>query len=136
MKTMRKFNDEIYQLVKDQTLGKKYLNNIKYCNAGLQELEFTPLFFALVIWWVLFIQLCQLKAYKTVYFAWWCCSNCRNLLMNTWVLMKMSCTTFDISGELFMIHCLFLLKYKWIPAYIKILGTVGLSLNMYECLHR
>ena len=56
--------------------------------------------------------------------------------MITWVLMKMSCTTFDISGELFMIHCLFLLKYKWIPAYIKILGTVGLSLNMYECLHR
>ena len=48
----------------------------------------------------------------------------------------MSCTTFDISGELFMIHGLFLLKYKWIPAYIKIVGINGLSLNMYECLYR
>jgi len=46
--------------------------------------------------------------------------------------MKMSCTTFDISGDLFMIRCLFLLKYKWIPAYIKIVGTIGLSLNMNE----
>ena len=45
-------------------------------------------------------------------------------------------TTFDISGELFMIYCLFLSKYKWITAYIKIVGTVGLSLNMYECLYR
>ena len=50
--------------------------------------------------------------------------------MNTWERMKMSCTTFDTSGDLFMIRCLFLLKYKWIPAYIKIVGSIGLSLNM------
>ena len=97
--------------------------------AGLLVLEFSP-FFALVIWLVLFIQLCQLKGYTTVYFAWWYCSNCRNLLMNTWVWMKMSCTTLDISDELFMIHFLFLLKYKCIPAYIKIVGTIALSLSM------
>ena len=95
-----------------------------YCNAGLQVLEFISPFLFWLFWLVLFIQLCQLKEYKTVHFAWWCCSNCRNISMNTWVWMKMSCTTFDISGKLFMIHCLFLLKYKWIPAYIKIVGTV------------
>ena len=39
--------------------------------------------------------------------------------------MKMSCTIFDISGELFIIHCLFLLNYKWIPDYIKIVGIDG-----------
>ena len=50
--------------------------------------------------------------------------------MNTWERMKMSCTTLDISDELFMIHCLFLLKYKCIPAYIKIVGTIALSLSM------
>jgi len=49
--------------------------------------------------------------------------------------MKIICTTCDRSGELFMIR-LFLLKYKWIPAYVKIVGTIGLSLSMYECLYR
>ena len=48
----------------------------------------------------------------------------------------MSCTTFDISGELFMIHCVFLLKYKCIPADISIVGIVALSLRMCAYLYR
>ena len=48
----------------------------------------------------------------------------------------MSCTTFDISGELFMIHCVFLLKYKCIPADISIVEIVALSLRMCAYLYR
>ena len=47
MKTMRKCNDEIYQLAKDQGLVKKFIKKKKkFCNLQIQKL---PFFLSLIL---------------------------------------------------------------------------------------